>query len=115
MNSKEKKNYVDLIAYGFKAMEDRQYVSSPIYGFMARFLVTPKGTKIATKGIEVRRQIKDGSRYFRINYNKQRPLLLPANMPSEIEAAIVWMENNNCLPRIKAFKTVIIPVQFIKV
>ncbi|MFZ2151429.1 MAG: hypothetical protein WAZ12_00940 [Candidatus Absconditicoccaceae bacterium] len=116
MNKKEIKRLVDLIAYGFKKMEERSYAHSPIYGFMARSLVTPKGTKITIKGgINVSRQIKNGARYFRIDYNKKRPLLLPANTPDEIQSAIIWMEQNNCLPRIESFKTVIIPVQTLKV
>jgi hypothetical protein len=116
MKTKEIKKLVDLIDRGFKKMEEHKYVDSPVYGFMARSLVTPMGTKIAIKGgIEVRRQIKDSSKYFRINYNKRRPLLLPANTSQEIKAAIIWMQQNNCLPRIEAFKTVIISVHTIKV
>ena len=119
MNSKEIKKLVNLIDRGFNKMEKFIFLCSPlspIYGFMARSLVTPRGTKIAIKGgINVSRQIKDGSRYFRIDYNKRRPLLLPANTPEEIQSAIIWMEQNNCLPKIEAFKMLIIKVHTIKV
>lgn len=119
MNKKEIKKLVDLIDRGFNKMEKFIFLCSPlspIYGFMARSLVTPRGTKIAIKGgINVSRQIKDGSRYFRIDYNKRRPLLLPANTPEEIQSAIIWMEQNNCLPKIEAFKMLIIKVHTIKV
>lgn len=116
MKAKEIKKLVDLINRGFKKMEEFNFLISPIYGFMLRFLVTPRGTKIAIKaGINVSRQIKNGTRYFRIDYNKKRPLLLPANTPEEIQSAILWMEQNNCLPRMKAFKTVIMPRPTIKV
>jgi hypothetical protein len=115
MDSKKMKNYVDLIAYGFKRMEEGHYVHSPIYSFMAESIVTPMGTKIKTNGIHVSRLIKNGGRYFEINYNKRRHLLLPAYTVRSIEAAVIWMETNNCLPNIKAFKTVIIKAQFLKV
>jgi|GEM_PF-3768139 len=119
MNKKEIKKLVDLIDRGFKKMEEFIPLTSPIspiYGFMLRSLVTPRGTNIAVKaGINVSRQIKDSSRYFRIDYNKRRPLLLPANTPDEIQSAIIWMEQNNCLPRMKAFKMLIIKVHTIKV